>query len=292
MIAGDELKIRHPGGLGEESICCWESPFSLISFCSNITRFHVELVPLKVLGKYFGILAVFPGRSRKIRRGNPLQQTPYLESILALKICKAQSAEGTSIDGNTGLRKYDGFMNSFETEVERSERYQQKMTMMILSVACFEEFPITAKESIQKAVAVGIRESLRRLDLSFSWRQPGMFAAILTETDSDVARIVGDRIAAAFQKQLTSKPLPGGVKANLNIGFATYPTDATHGNGLLEKAEEALTCSIRENLGILSFATARDMVDSGLKKGPKTGEEDHGERRKSFRILYFKRTKG
>ena len=181
-------------------------------------------------------------------------------------MCNSHGGESNT-DQSTGLLKFSAFKDSLDLELDRSERYRQKMSLMILSVSKFKDLPKASKDGVQKAVAESLKESLRRFDLSFSWQKPGSFAAILTETDSDVAKMVGERIISSFQKnlsgsqaQVSSKSAPS--VARMHIGFATYPTDASHSDGLLEKAQEALDCSLREDVGIVSFSTAKEKADA------------------------------
>lgn len=248
-----ELRIKHPGSLGEECVCRWEPLLECVPFASNVTHLKLQLIPLRLLGVIKAIWVIIPGKfplKRPLETSCPL----FLESILAILLCRSHLADGGGIDISTGLARYEGFRNAFETEVERSERYQQKMTLMLLTAAGFDEFSPSARDVVQKSIAAGIRDSLRRLDLSFSWEKPGSFAAILTETDSDVSQMVAERIVSASHRHLSGKNFPGGLETKISVGFATYPSDASHGDGLIEKAEEALACAVQKQLGVASYS--------------------------------------
>ncbi|MFZ2960870.1 MAG: diguanylate cyclase [Candidatus Ozemobacteraceae bacterium] len=295
FVSAGELRIRHPGNLGEELICRWGIPLACIEFVSAITHLHLKIVPLSVLGAVkalwigipqdHGFIASAPtptsesasasastsapgspaGRAHEKRSpgmacsGSPRAHREgfalWLEGLLALVLLQSRSAGGQYVDVRTGLLRFEGFKQAFETEIERSERYGQQMTLMLLSLARFDEFPAPAREALQRAVAGALRESLRRLDLMFLWDKPGVFAGILTETNPEVARMVADRVLTALRRQTHALRVCEGLALQVHVGTATYPGDATHGDGLLEKSSEALAHAVREGIAVVAWVS-------------------------------------
>ncbi len=257
-----ELVLRHPGNLGEETIPGWDAALAPRRFRSSVTVLALTLIPLHLIGGRRGLLAAVAG-PRRIDAATPAglagpvpapeQVALFLEGVLDLHFTRAQAGEGKFLDPRTGLRRYESFRDSFETEIERSERYNQSMTLLLLTLVPFEEFPEPAREAYAKAVASALRASLRRLDIMFCGKEPGGFAAILTETNAEIARLVAGRVLSAFQKQVQGKDAPREHRARLHIGSATYPSDATHDAGLLEKAEEALAAARARDVPILAY---------------------------------------
>lgn len=259
FIAGDnQLKIRHPGGLGDESICRWPTLTPCLSFVSGVTRLHLQIVPVQTIGNQRGLWVGIPteerDRSRK-NHGARADMAIYLEGLMALVMTHSRAEGGRFVDMRTGLLRYDGFHQAFDTEIERSERYGQQMTLMQLSLPRFDELPAPAREALPRGVAAALRESLRRLDLMFLWETPGVFAAILTETSPETARMVAERVLTALRKQLQGQKGCEGLAIQVHVGTATYPGDASHGDGLLEKAGEALSIAVRENLAVVAYGT-------------------------------------
>jgi GGDEF domain-containing protein len=253
LVGGGELKIKHPGGLGEESVCRWPFALNHRYFQSSVTHLRMEITPLKLFGKCRGLwVALHDARSRK--KATPSQlHALFIEATLALSLNRSQSAEGHAIDMQTGLLRFESFQKSFDIEIERSERYQQAMTLVLVAVDKYDEIAPPRQENIRKAVGESLRESLRRLDLSFSWNKPGVFAAVLTETDTKVAKMVGDRIINSFRRHLVNAGLDKDFASAIHVGFATYPSDASHGHGLLEMAEEALHDARERSIAIVSY---------------------------------------
>jgi len=255
QIIRDELQIRHPGGLGEEFIVSWNGFIKEIVFRSRVTCLTVVLVPLFLPGNRRGMWAIVTP-SGCIPRKTPLQGLAmFLESVLTLSLTRSQSKDVRYLDPSTGLMCHDWFNDSLETEVERSERYNQSMTLMLISVCPFSELSDIQRDSIVKTMATALRESIRRLDLMFGGKSPGNFIAVLTETNMEVSRIVADRILSSFKKHAQAKEALRGLICKIHIGTATYPTDGTHGEGLLEKSGEALVNSQKRDVAVTAYGS-------------------------------------
>ncbi len=269
--AGD-LCIKHPASLGEESLGKWDTLAWKNLFRSRITCLNMTLVPLFLVGKRRFVWALFPPATGSKKARNVGECALFLESILSLDLFRTQSAEGKFLDMQTGLLRFENFRESFETEVERSERYSQNMTLLSIAIAPFEGLPEVTKETLQRVVAISLRESLRRLDLMFCGRTPGRFAAILTETNTEIAGLVAGRILSAFKKQVQNKEALKGSNFRVFIGTATYPEDATHGAGLLEKTEEALSAALKDDKTLVAYSSL-----TGEDGASKKDESDKGE---------------
>ncbi|RCK81002.1 MAG: GGDEF domain protein [Candidatus Ozemobacter sibiricus] len=276
-----ELIVRHPGNLGEETIPGWEAALGPRRFRSTVTVLALTLIPLHLVGGRRGLLAAVAGPRRvdDLAMGNRYDARPgpatvalFLEAVLDLHFTRAQAGEGKFLDPHTGLLRYDSFREAFETEIERSERYNQSMTLLRLALVPFDEYPEAVREAYVKGVAAALRASLRRLDVMFCGKEPGHFVAILTETNAEIARLVAGRVLSAFQKQMQGKEAPREHRARLHIGFATYPSDATHDAGLLEKAEEALAAAKSRDVPVLAYgallSTGPDEADGAARGKP------------------------
>ncbi|MBF0408048.1 MAG: diguanylate cyclase [Candidatus Riflebacteria bacterium] len=274
FLSDGKVIFKHPGGLGEEQAFSWDTPLTGITFISSITRFKAKIYPLRGVANLRGFwLNIMPARASKRLRFDREWLAVYLEGIISLVYVHIRSAAGLSIDMKTGLIRHDSFKQTFETEVERSERYSQNMTLMLLRIAGFENFIPTVKDRVQSSIASALRDSLRKLDFMFLWNSPGVFAAILTETNNDVARMVAQRIIVAFKKHLNlvSREINDFPECCIHIGTATYPADSTHGEGLLDKATDALDASYRKRIPYQCFG---ELVTGGGEKAPEPEKFD------------------
>jgi GGDEF domain-containing protein len=253
VVTQGRLAVRHAGNLGEEPIASWEGLTSPVIFSSHVTHLALMIVPLTMVGKVRGLWVLVPARARP-RWDFPVEALAiFLEGVLNVDRVRVQSGEGRFVDARTGLLRFEAFKEAFETEVERSERYHQNMTLMSVAVTPFETLPAGLQDAVQQVVALALRESLRRLDLMFCGGAPGRFAAILTETKADVARLVSDRVQSSFRKHAGARADLKDQPLRLTIGTATYPTDATHGEGLQEKTAEALQSALEQQKPVVAY---------------------------------------
>jgi GGDEF domain-containing protein len=247
-----QLTIKYPGNLGEEVIGEISPTGKPISFSSKVTRFDATIVPLNLTDDRLG-LWIIPSKSRKSIKLSLSSSALHLETLFALFESLQSTNDGRYKDKSTGLLKFDCFADSFETEVERSERYNQEMSLLTLELPELESYTNDQKNKLKNATAKALKQSLRRLDLMFCGKKESQFIAILTETSEEIAEIVGKRIHKAFQKQTQKFDFIKNPENILNIGASSYPTDATHGNGLLEKSQEELNEAKEQNLNFASY---------------------------------------
>ncbi|MBI3039901.1 diguanylate cyclase [bacterium] len=241
FVSGEELHLKHPGGLGEEKVCKWEPAVSVVSLNSKVTRLFASIIPLSMVGNQKG-LWLLVGKKTVTRKLDLINLAVHLETILSVKFSRSKNSNGRFVDNQTGLLRYEGFKNAFELELERSERYHQNLSVLLLSIHRFEENPNGAKNSLESAVSIALRESLRRLDLMFFSEKPGVFIALLTETNSEVGKIVAERINSAFRRQAQAalKTNDSLLSSEINMGLATYPDDSSVADVLMELAEDSL----------------------------------------------------
>ncbi len=252
LLQNGELRLRHPSGLGDEMLCRWETAPRAWRHDSTVTVVSLFLIPLKMETAARGLLVSIPkaGGPSLPRMIDPEICAFFLESALARWQTSIHAAEGRALDPRTGLQQAECFKEAFETEVERSERYHQNLTLMLVDLAPCDDLPTAQRDALRQIVSAALRDSLRRLDQAFVCSRPGRFSALLTETTSDVANLVTDRIRQAFAARVGDLR---SLQPRLTIGTASYPADATHGEGLREKADEALAEAIRCGKPVVAY---------------------------------------
>ena len=248
MVTQKGLVLKHPGNLGEEPLYRLGSQITLQTFISQVVHVSCQVIPLRSACREAGWWVLFPGSTKRSPEPNVL--IGYLELAVACRRQQTQSQEGQTLDPVTGLGKFSRFQPAFEIEMERSERYQQQMTLLSLSI-CPPKGVREASATCRKNLAASLRESLRRLDLAFCGPRSHEFLAVLTETNPEVIRLVADRLLAAFQRRCGSDPDGAGLK--LHIGAASYPADASHAEGLMEKSNEACRVAIEKDQPLRTF---------------------------------------
>lgn len=253
-VKGESLLIKYSGSLGEEEIGRLLPAAKPMQFKSAVTRLELTALPLQS-SQSATVICIFSSREGHKAPPVSLASTAlFLETLLALIESARQGGDSRYKDKTTGLLLHDCFADSFETEVERSERYKQEMSLLTLKITGYNNLTDSEKATVGRNAAMALKQSLRRLDLMFCGAGEGEFIAILTETGVKVATIVAQRIQKAFAKHNEKADFINKAGINLLTGAATYPTDATHGAGLLEKSAEACDKAGASGTGIASYS--------------------------------------
>ena len=252
ILKNGSLSIKYSGNLGEEDV--GKTSAGAVTFKSMITRLEMTIIQLQSLTGQTAI-CVFSNRENHKAPHLPLSSTAlFLETLLSLIEKAGSSGDGRYKDKSTGLLLHDCFADSFETEVERSERYKQEMSLLSIKLDGYNALEASEKQIVSRNTAIALKNSLRRLDLMFCGENDGEFIAILTETGVQVSCTVAARIQKSFAKQNEKLDFISKNSLKLLIGSATYPTDATHGAGLLEKSLEARSSAADSQTGIASYS--------------------------------------
>jgi diguanylate cyclase (GGDEF)-like protein len=145
-------------------------------------------------------------------------------------------------DELTGLYNIRYVARKLVKEVQRCQRYKRPFSLMLVSLANFEQLKRTqgelATDEIIKAGATLISSCVREVDIVGRFGKD-QFAIILPETDSSRALLVSQRL----HEKIAALPINQGSNANtlsLNIGLAAFPTHARDENSLLTTAMQYL----------------------------------------------------
>lgn len=111
-----------------------------------------------------------------------------------------QAIRAAQIDGLTGINNRTALDRSLDREVELAHRNDTKLSMIIIDVDHFKKINDSLGHSggdaVLKTLVTCIKETMRTSDMLFRYGGEE-FALILTGTDLDGARQVGERLRAA-----------------------------------------------------------------------------------------------
>jgi len=180
------------------------------------------------------------------------QAAVSLENALRLRRMTALSI----IDDLTGLYNRRHFRRSLEREFRRAVRYQRPLTLAILDLDHFKIYnDLNGHEAGNRALqSIGdiLKKSFRNSDITARYGGEE-FAVILPETEKGQTLVPeaqdGEFGAFRFLERLRSRiqdarfeneeALPGG-RLTISGGVASYPTDASTVEELLESADRSL----------------------------------------------------
>lgn len=140
--------------------------------------------------------------------------------------------EGLNIlDPETALFSRRYFEAIFPTEIERSRRVHQPMTILLVDVVNANVLP----ENAWQAISVNLLTCLRQTDILVRFNQT-MILVLLPFTESALARAV----AARLMKSLEMLQLDNAVQLRLNIGIATFPQNGATPQVLLSAVQHSV----------------------------------------------------
>ena len=145
-------------------------------------------------------------------------------------------------DGLTGLFNHRYFQEAFLRELERAERQNQKLTLLIMDIDHFkgfnDSFGHPAGDFILKSLAQLLKKNARKIDVLARYGGEE-FATLLPGIDKKNARKTAERWRRNVQRA-TFKSGGQSFAITLSIGFVTFPEDGQGKIELIEKADRGL----------------------------------------------------
>ena len=157
-------------------------------------------------------------RLRRVLKERRLTQerTQMLEKLKRLSIT----------DGLTKLYNSRYFYNQLKIEIDRTERYQRPLSLLLLDIDKFKDYNDTYGhlEGDQVLIRLGqvIRSCLRKMDSAYRYGGEE-FTVILPETEGDEAATVAERIRTAVEMERFTPVKDGDpVSITISIGVTEY----------------------------------------------------------------------
>ena len=143
-------------------------------------------------------------------------------------------------DGLTGLYNHRHFHEQLEVEVNRAQRYDLNLSLIMIDLDHFKKFNDSyghlEGDTLLRKIAQILKSSLRETD--YVARYGGEeFGVILPETNKAGASFAAERVRKTISEQTFGE---AGEKMTISLGVASYPDDACLRTDLIKKADEAL----------------------------------------------------
>jgi len=204
------------------------------------------LLPLRDGGQLKAVIALC-GQPAAFDKSLPEADLRYLCDQIALgfaNFCRYQSAKQLMYtDDLTGLYNHRYLQVALNQEIRRSQRYGLEFSLLFLDLDHFKEINDQhghlAGSAALKEVGFLLRDCVREADTLFRFGGDE-FAAILVEADAETARIVAERVRKAIEGHVFLEDRGLRCFVTVTAGFATFPSDATDNELLLNLADRAM----------------------------------------------------
>ncbi len=152
-------------------------------------------------------------------------------------------------DPATGCFRYRFLPIFLEREIDRAERTQKEVAVLLVEPDAGEKVMIGAGDEIHKELIKSISSEIRGMDMIFKDAGTGVYLILLGETDEEEVKSVAERIQKSVSRKKFYDPeMALKLDITVRLGAALYPTDATLPANLLEMANQALTNAREKNL--------------------------------------------
>ncbi len=115
-----------------------------------------------------------------------------------------------SLDPDTGLMTRKSIHQDLVSEVSRSRRYENPLSVILLRVD--EQVAETEQKNLMKSVSASLKDNMRWVDLIGMW-ELNEFLIVLPETDGDAAAQLAEKISTYFNTGEDSVTISMGVTA-------------------------------------------------------------------------------
>lgn len=150
-----------------------------------------------------------------------------------------------TIDGLTQIANHRKFQDIMTMEMERSQRYNTPLTLLLMDIDHFKKFNDTyghpVGDLVLQQVAKALQGSIRNTD--YCARYGGEeFVVVLIQADEAQSRVLAERIRKAVESvqiQNDDKIL----RVTVSIGSATFPFDGANKQELIDNSDKAMYAS-------------------------------------------------
>lgn len=176
--------------------------------------------------------------------GHPLALFSLAPLVLIHRSLSVPRLEAEArMDGKTGLYNAKHLKTVLEDEIERAERFQRPLSLIVADLDLLRDVNNThghlAGDAVLLGVAEVLRTELRAYDVAARFGGEE-FAILLPETDTAETLLIAERIRRAVQAtRFEARGSLETIRATISLGIATY-REGTSGEDLMHEADLAL----------------------------------------------------
>ncbi len=188
----------------------------------------VLLTGLLLTGFLAGFLIVVARRAEELTNGNQLllQEITIRQSVEEeLQKSENRYRELSIVDDLTQLYNSRHFYFQLKIELDRSKRYEQPLTLLLLDLDNFKAFNDAyghvEGDQVLRRLGQVIKKCLRETDVAYRYGGEE-FTILLPMTASTDGAVTAERIRTEFKKEIFSPDTGHDVHVTVSIGLAQY----------------------------------------------------------------------
>lgn len=203
-------------------------------------------VPLQVEGEVIGVLnaeATEPGAFGEEEKQTLMVIAQQVAAVIHTLRLHEETRELAVTDSLTGLHNRRYFMERLEQHLERAQRYEEELALVLLDCDQFKEINDRHGHpwGDRSLEAIGdLLEGILRGTDEIARIGGDEFAALLLKASPELVRGIARRVRSKA-KEIRFEPEEGEtIGLTLSMGVAFYPRDASDAQSFLKRADEAL----------------------------------------------------
>jgi len=204
----------------------------------------IACIPMVVYDDAIGVINVTNKKKGQEFTDQDIKMLKAVADQAAVAVNKAQLWDMAVTDSLTGLYLRRYFMVKLQEEIHRAERYKKVLSVIMIDLDRFKNINDTYGHDAGDRALVSISHFLKKniRDLDAISRYGGEeFVMLLPDADKDGAFGLAERL----REELAAIKLDNLPPITVSLGIATFPTDGTTVEDLIQKADAAMYAAKR-----------------------------------------------
>ena len=232
-IAGEVFKTANPmivNNIREDDL--------FINSDTSYVR-SIVCIPMVVYSDVIGVINVTNKKGGKEFTQEDVEMLKAVADQAAVAVNKAQLWDMAVTDSLTGLYERRYFMVKLQEEIQRAERYDKALSVIMADLDRFKKINDTYGHDVGddalRAIAKFFQSNIRDVDAIARYGGEE-FVMVIPDANQTAAYGLAERL----RKELVNTKLEDLPPITVSLGIATYPSDSTDIEELIKKADAAL----------------------------------------------------